>query len=136
MAVTLAGFPAGAATVSNKTGVVLVSKGEGFVPVAGHVELAPGGRVMVNPGGLATITYAANCAVHVGSGYRTVQEAAPCAKGTTEIDFTGRMNQQGPPNQQDDANPFVTGALVVGGGALVLSCVFWWCQSDNKPASP
>lgn len=131
-AVGLAASPVAAATVSNKSGTVLVSKGDGFVPVTGDVELAPGGRVMVNQGGIATITYAAGCAVRVGSGLWTVQTTAPCAPGTTEIDFTGRMNQQGPPTGQGGPDPLVTGAIVLGGAALVISCVAALCQ----PASP
>lgn len=137
LAVALAGFPASAATVSNKAGTVLISDGEGFVPITGDAELAPGARVVVKAGGLATITYAANCTVRVGSGFWTVQESAPCAKGATEIDFTQRMNQQGPPSSifPDQIYPdhLLLGAAVVGG---VVACVVWWCRDHDRPASP
>jgi hypothetical protein len=123
-----------AAVVSNQGGTVLVSKGDGLVPLTANAEVAPGGRVVVQPGGLATITYASNCTVRVGSGFWMVQQAAPCAEGTTEIDFTGRMNQQGPPAPQPgDPDQFVAGAIVIG-GAIAVSCAVWWCR-DN-PASP
>jgi len=87
-----------AASVSNQGGDVLVSRGQGFVPVKALTELAPGGQVLVRPSGLATISYASNCTVRIGTGIWQVQDKAPCADGATEIDFTTRMNQQaGPP---------------------------------------
>jgi hypothetical protein len=125
-----------AAVVSSQGGEVLIGKGDGFVPLAGAAEVAPGARVMVQQGGVATITYAGTCTVRVGPGFWLVQQASPCAEGTTQIDFTTRMNQQAPPGQQvDDIDPLVIGGLIVGGG-VALSCLAWWCQSDNNPASP
>jgi hypothetical protein len=47
---------ANATTVANQGGTVLVSKGEGFTPIANETDLAPGGPLMVKPGGLAKIT--------------------------------------------------------------------------------
>src|SRR5262245_23639729 len=89
----LGSVPARAATVTGQGGTVLVSRGEqGFVPLASAAELAAGGRVFVQPGGSATIVYASGCSVRVGSGFWVVQEQAPCAPGTTEIDLTARMN--------------------------------------------
>jgi hypothetical protein len=88
--------PISAATVSGQDGTVLVNKGDGFIPITSDAELAPGGQIMVQPGGSALITYASNCTIRVGAGrVWTVQEAPPCAEGNTFIDFTGRMNQQG-----------------------------------------
>jgi len=134
-AVFLAYIEGHAATVSLQSGNVLVSKGEqGFVPITGAIELAPGGRIMVQPGGLATISYATGCAVRVGSGFWVVQEIAPCASGTSEIDFATRMNQQAPPADQQD-NQLLVGGIVLGGAAVALTCIFSWCQ-NNKPASP
>jgi hypothetical protein len=86
--------PISAATVSGQEGTVLVNKGDGFIPITSDAELAPGGQIMVQPGGSALITYASNCTIRVGAGrVWTVQEAPPCAEGNTFIDFTGRMNQ-------------------------------------------
>ena len=137
--IELSGFMvAEAATVSNRAGAVLVSRGDkGFQPIVADAEVPPGGRVMVQPGGLATITYADGCTVRVGSGYWVVQEAAPCANGAREIDFTARMNQRGsPPPQYTQDDPLMTG-LIVGGIVAIGTCVFWWCRSDgSKPASP
>ena len=97
------------------------------------VELAPGQQVMVQPGGSAAIAYAGNCIVRVGSGVWHVQPVAPCANGATEIDFTGRMNQETPPTEPTDVTPFVVGGVVVAGGvvaAVVLT------QNKDKAASP
>ena len=127
---------ADAATVSNRGGDVLISKGQGFVPVSGYAELPAGAQVLVRPGGVATISYASTCTVRVGSGVWLVQDKAPCTDGTTEIDFTTRMNQQAPPPPAgDDVDPLLVGAAVVGGGVL-LACVVSWCQGDSRPASP
>lgn len=124
-----------AAVVSSQSGNVLISTGDGFVPLAGPVELQAGGQVMVQPGGLATITYAGNCTVRVGSGVWLVQPAPPC-KEAAVIDFTTRMNQQTPPpNQQQDFDPAAI-AIILGGGVAVATCVFWWCRDHNRPASP
>jgi hypothetical protein len=129
-------FAASAATVSSQGGEVLISKGQGFVPLKSLTEVAPGGQVMVRPGGIATISYASNCRVRVGSGVWLVQDKAPCADGTTEIDFTTRMGQQAPPPPQgDDFDPLIVGGAVVGGG-LLLGRAVSWCQSNNRPASP
>jgi hypothetical protein len=134
-------YVANAATVANQGGTVLVSRGEGFAPIASDTDLAPGGQVMVKPGGLAKITYSNECAVRVGPGVWQVQPAAPCAKGTAEIDFTGRMNDgvvTGP--TEPAAAPamggtwLLIGAAVVGGG-LLIACVADWCRS-SKSSSP
>lgn len=139
-----------AATVSKEGGTVFVSKGQGFAPIAGEAQLVAGNQVMVRPGGIATIAYGSACTVRVGSGVWLVQEKAPCAPGTTVIDFTGRMNQQPPgdppadppgdppadgPGGIDTTTGLVIGGVVIAGGVglgLLLS------SDDNKdrPASP
>ena len=122
---------ADAATVSKRGGAVFISSG--FVTLGADVELAPGQQVMVQPGGSAAIAYAGNCIVRVGSGVWHVQPVAPCANGATEIDFTGRMNQETPPTEPTDVTPFVVGGVVVAGGvvaAVVLT------QNKDKAASP
>jgi hypothetical protein len=140
-------FAANAASVSSQVGTVLVSNGGGFAPLAANGELAPGGRVMVRPGGLALITYAGDCTVRVGSGLWVIQEKSPCAKGVTLIDFTGRMNQQ-PPQQSDeppvdppaDPPPGINPTVLVVGGILVaggIGAALLLGQNDkDKPASP
>jgi hypothetical protein len=65
-AVLCAPYVANAAVVASVTGNVLVSTGDGFARISGATELAPGGRVLVQPGGLAMITYPSDCVVRVG----------------------------------------------------------------------
>jgi len=125
-----------AATVSNQAGTVLVGRDQGFVPISGSVELAPGGRIMVRPGGVATVTYNGSCTVRIGSGFWVVQEASPCTQGKTEIDFTNRMSGGAldPPPPEPRRDYRLIGGLVVGGA--IAACVFWWCRDDDKPVSP
>jgi hypothetical protein len=140
-----------AATVSKEGGTVLISKGEGFAPIAGDAQLIAGNQVMVRPGGMATIAYGAACTVRVGSGVWLVQEKAPCAPGTTMIDFTGRMNQQPPgdPPADPPGDPpadtagggiDTTTGLVIGGvviaGGVGLGLLLSNDSKDDKPASP
>jgi hypothetical protein len=119
-----------AATVSQQAGAVLVNKGSGFSQITSDVELPPGAQVMVQQGGIASITYAGGCAVRVGSGIWTVQPAPPCANGSSVLDFTGRMNQQTPPTSTDGL-PLMASSLIVAGGFVVLGT-----QGSDKPASP
>lgn len=142
--VVLGPVGASAATVSNQGGTILVTKGEGFVPIAGDVEVVPGAQVMVRPGGLATIAYGRGCVVRVGSGVWLVQEETPCTEGIAVIDFTGRMNQGAPPTEPpadppEEPPPGIntTTALLIGGvvaGGIGLAVVL--SQGDDKPASP
>ena len=122
-----------AATVSGPSGTVLINEGNGFQPLTGAADLSAGGRVMVRPGGAATIAYTNNCVVKVGSGVWTVQPTAPCANGQGEIDLTERMNHSGslkdaPYHHHDHA--FLIGGLIVGGGLLV-GCIVSWCHDNG-----
>lgn len=127
---------ANAATVSNRGGEVLVSRGQGFAPIKADAELAPGGQVLVQPGGLATIAYATNCTVRVGSGVWSVQQTAPCAEGTTEIDFTGRMNQAGPGSGLPPPEGDALAALLLATGGAVAAALFFAQNKNDRPASP
>jgi hypothetical protein len=126
-----------AATINPEAGVVLVNKGDGFVPIFGQAQLAPGTQVMVHKDGVATIAYAGDCRVRVGSGLWVVQATTPCTGGKTEIDFTGKMSDgslkddQPPPPPRDPIRP-----IVIGGGIVILSCLVWWCRDHDRPASP
>ena len=134
-------YVADAATVANHGGSVLVSKGDGFSPIANNTDLAPGGQVMVRPGGLAKITYSNECTVRVGPGVWQVQPVAPCANGNAEIDFTGRMNDGVVTVPTEPALApapsgtwLLIGAAVIGGG-LLIACVADWCRT-SKSSSP
>lgn len=130
-AIALLLAPVRAATVSSDGGTVLVSSGEAFVPLAGTTELAAGSRVMVRPGGTATISYD-RCTVRVGSGLWLVQPAAPCAEGTVEIDFSNKMSG-GALDPPPPLPPRFPWHVVVPPVAL---CVFVWCRGGDRPASP
>jgi len=142
-------YIASAATVARVSGDVLVSNGTGFAPVNGDAELASGGRVLVQPGGVAMITYPGDCAVRVGAGIWSVQSTAPCTAGNHQVDFTGRMNDgmevpvSPPPPPPVESGWLTPGtALLIGGGVvaagLLIGCVADWCtgKSSSQPASP
>ncbi len=127
---------ANAATVSGPSDVVFVSQGQGFLPLTSTGEFAPGAQVMVKPGGYAQIAYAGNCIVKVGSGLWTVQPAAPCANGVTEVDLaTDRMNQSAQPLVTSNGGVAVVSTLVGVAVAGVIACVAL-CKNKGKPASP
>jgi hypothetical protein len=139
-AVLSAPYVANAAVVASVSGDVLVSKGDGFAPISSATELAPGGRVLVRPGGLAMITYPSDCAVRVGAGVWQVQPTAPCAPGNHEIDFTNRMNDgmapsAPPPPPREDYTGLWLGAGV-GIFTIGIVCITDWCTEHTKPASP
>src|SRR5262245_42479308 len=127
-----------AATVSGPSGAVLVNEGNGFQPLKGATEVAPGASVMVRPGVVATITYSSSCAVKVGSErVWTIQSQAPCAPGRAEIDLSTRMNQAGPEEGSGiSGGTIALGALALGGGAALVACLVSWCKSEHKHASP
>jgi hypothetical protein len=136
-AILIAPIAGNAATVSERTGAILINQGKGFSPMGSESELPPGTHIMVQPGGSAVIAYAGNCTVRVGSGVWLVQAAPPCASGVTEIDFTGRMNQQGPPGDPPGPNlgDLTTGVLVVG-GAIGVGILVGEAVGKESPSSP
>jgi hypothetical protein len=124
---------ADAATVSKRSGGVLINKGSSFIPLGADAELAPGQQIMVQRGGSASIVYANNCVVRLGSGVWFVQAVSPCTNSTTEIDFTGRMNQATPSTEPTDVTPYVLGGVAVAGGAAAAIVL---TQNKDKAASP
>ena len=131
-AILLGPLSADAATVSKQSGAVLINTGSGFSPILSDAELAPGHQIMVQPGGLASITYANNCVVRVGSGIWLVQATPPCANGATEIDFTTRMNQATDPTPPPGIPPL----LVVGGAVGAVAIIVTLILNKDKSASP
>lgn len=133
-AVTLVS-PAGAATVGDLQGEVLVNVGSGFQPLKGAAsgDIKAGSQIMVRPGGSALITYASNCSVRVPSGVWAVQSAPPCEAGTSVIDFTARMNQAAPPpGNADPTTPLLIGAGLVAAGVGVAIGL----SQNEGPSSP
>lgn len=127
--------PAGAATVGDLQGEVLINEGSGFQPLKGaaNANLKPGSQIMVRPGGSALITYASNCSVRVPSGVWAVQSAPPCEAGTNVIDFTARMNQATPPPENADPTTplLIGGALVAAGVGVAIGL-----SQNEGPSSP
>ncbi len=102
-----------AATVQDISGPVLANEGVGFKRVAGTRPVAPGTRLIANPGGSATIVYDNGCIERVEPGVVvTVKPAGAC--------------------EAPSATPYILGAVVVGAGvALAIGG-----KDDKKPASP
>lgn len=130
-ALIVSSLAANAATVSKQNGSVFVNSGTGFVELKSSAEVAAGQRVMVQPGGSASIAYAGNCTVRVGSGVWMVQPTAPCKDGATEIDFTNRMNQATPPPGPAPGD-VLTGALLLGGG-VGAALLLWQTDKGSSP---
>jgi hypothetical protein len=131
-----------ATTVSGANGAVLVNDGKGFVPLSGSADVAPGSRVMVSPGQVATITYSEGCSVKVGSGrVWVIQQGNPCPNGAREVDLTGRMNDgmgslKDSPAPAESHDGLLIGGAAVVGGSLLIVCVVDWCNQTSKGASP
>jgi hypothetical protein len=113
---------AGAATVDDIQGRILVDRGDGFKRISGPIGARPGTRVMANPGGSATIIYDNGCRELVEPGaVVTVKREGPCQVG--------------------GVSPYVAGAVVIGGGAALAiglsnrSSRTSSSQAD-RPASP
>jgi hypothetical protein len=58
-------------------GDVKISTGHGFHPIVVPTEIAPGGQVMVGPGGAASIAYSASCVVPASPAAITVVASRP-----------------------------------------------------------
>jgi hypothetical protein len=106
-----------AATLDEVQGRILVSRGGGFRPISGPVNLQPGMQVMANPNSSASIVYSNGCRDSVEPGtVVTVKPEGACTLG-------------------DDTSPYALGAIAVGGGAA-LAIGLSRRDRDNKPASP
>ncbi len=136
---------ADAATISPVSGEVLVNKGDGFVAISSGAELAPGGQLMVRPGGVAVISYASGCTVQVGAGrIWVVQDNPPCTEGNRSIDFTGRMNggslKDSPVVEEErryDLGPIIWAGVLAGGiTAIVIGVTHDHDHDHGRPISP
>ena len=100
-AVFLFSYPVSAATVVPLQGAVRVSTEGGFKRLDRPSEVAPLTRVMVAPGGIATIIYADKCQVKV-TGFATVLAKVPCKGEFAQPSYLGFEN--GPPLSEGDAD--------------------------------
>ncbi|HZV20542.1 MAG TPA: hypothetical protein VE986_03255 [Hyphomicrobiales bacterium] len=116
-----------AATVTSESGTVLVNSGGGFVPVMGSVDVPPGTKIMVQPGGMALLTYPNNYTLRIGPGQVWEVQANPPGSeaSPSEGDSTfGQITSQ----LSDNSVLLIAGGVILAGG-LVLAQSF-------KPASP
>jgi hypothetical protein len=80
---------ASAAVVSPMGGDVRISTGQGFHPLAVATEVAPGGQVMVGPGGAASIAYSATCIVSASPAAITVVASRPACDDFPKPSYFG-----------------------------------------------
>ena len=115
---------ADAATLSGIQGRVLVNKGNGFVRAQPGMEIAPGDRVLVQPGGSAQVTYPNGAVGSLQPGGIFTLPATPPPVGAIEAATAG------------GAGGFNT-AMVVGGIA-VLGAGGWliYNATQQDPKSP
>jgi hypothetical protein len=126
-----AGPCAFATTVTAEQGQVLLNTGQGYRLVQGSASVNPGDMIVVNPGGMARITYDDGC----------VTEVRPPAVTAISTQSPCQQQKQSPP--QDDPQGTqdgsgITTTHVLLGTALVGGGVAAWLLLSGKfkPASP
>lgn len=68
-----------AAIVEPGQGNLYISSGQGFYPVNGRIDAEVGSRLMVSPGGSATVLYPDGCTVTIQPGeVTTIAASSPC----------------------------------------------------------
>jgi hypothetical protein len=146
IAAALLTFPSYAATVMPEQGIVLVNHGSGYKNATGPTTVNPGDIVVVNPGGIAWLSYPDGCTVQVAVGsIVTVATTSPCATQGSLTPSQASIPpaegtepsepEEGPdtattaPFNLPDLNVIVPGALL-GGTALAVFL------AQDKQASP
>jgi hypothetical protein len=119
-----------AATVTSIEGPLQVNTGSGFHRVSRTAQVAPGGSVMVGPGGKAEILYSDGCRIPVTPGaVAVVAPVSPCAQGQA---------------YGYDSSPWLGYGLAVGAG-IGIGAAIWSNRGNNnnpvvvvvsQPASP
>lgn len=156
VAILLSSHPVSAVTVVPTHGAVRISSEGGFKPLDQAVEVAPLTRVMVAPGGLATIVYASNCQVKV-TNFATVLAKPPCtgdfaqpsrlgmetgpsiSEADDDYGFTPKVGSRSRPRPADDPCIFDHHTLLVIGGVALAAGATILLLSDgggDAPASP
>jgi hypothetical protein len=71
------------ATVEPVQGELFINHGKGFEKVASKIEVKVGDSLMVNPNGIAKVTYPDGCQANVKPGaVTTIAKLSPCASGS------------------------------------------------------
>jgi hypothetical protein len=125
-----AGPCAFATTVTAEQGQVLLNTGQGYRLVQGSTSVNPGDMIVVNPGGMARITYDDGC----------VTEVRPPAVTAISTQSPCQQQKQSPPQnepQGESQGGISTTHVVLGTAALVGAGVAALLYFGKlKPASP
>jgi hypothetical protein len=137
----LAGSPCWAATIVEPgTGDLTINRGQGFKPAKKGAQVKVGDRVMVGPGGAATVVYDDGCKVDVQPGsVTTIAPLSPCASGSRAEDPSWVCH----PDQTHDCTltPGTTAfwaawLAMIGFTSYEISQNHGQITSTAKPASP
>jgi hypothetical protein len=121
-----------ATTVTAEQGQVLLNSGQGYRLVQGSTNVNPGDMIVVNPGGMARITYDDGCVTEVRPPAVTaISTQSPCQQK--------QSSPQGEPQGEPQSGMggistthVLLGTALVGGGVAA-----WLLLSGKlKPASP
>jgi len=120
------------ATVTPQRGTVFVNPGGGYAQIQAPTEVPAASKVMISPGGSATLTYSPDCSIQIAEGVWSVSEQAPCGGA----DYGWRTTEVVEPAETSGIGPttLVVGGLVVAGGAAAAIALSG--GGDDKPASP
>lgn len=117
-----------ATTVTAEQGQVLLNTGQGYRLVQGSTNVNPGDMIVVNPGGMARITYDDGCVTEVRPPAVTaISSQSPC-----------QQKQSSPEGEPHGGIGGISTTHVVLGTALVGGGVAAWLllSRKDKPASP
>jgi hypothetical protein len=125
-----AGPCAFATTVTAEQGQVLLNTGQGYRLVQGSTSVNAGDMIVVNPGGMARITYDDGC----------VTEVRPPAVTAISTQSPCQQQKQSPPQDEPrgESQGGISTTHVLLGTALVGGGVAAWLLLSGKlkPASP
>jgi hypothetical protein len=110
------------ATLEPVQGELWINHGKGFEKVvASKIEAKVGDSVMVDPGGIAKVTYPDGCQANVKPGaVMTIAPLSPCASGSLAADLTFKAL----PAAVEAPPPFPwVGAAVVVAAGVTIGCL-------------
>ena len=126
-----AGPCAFATSVTAEQGQVLLNTGQGYRLVQGSTNVNPGDMIVVNPGGMARITYDDGCVTEV----RPPAVTAISAQSPCQLKQQNQGSPQGEP--QGETGGITTTHVVLGTATLVGAGVAALLYFGKlKPASP
>src|SRR5262245_40522882 len=121
-----------AAIVTVEQGQVLLNTGQGYQLVQGATKVNPGDIIVVNPGGMARITYDDGCVTEVRPPAVTaISSVSPCQQQQTQ-----GSPQDDPPGEPKGWMGGISTTHVVLGTALVGGGVAAWLLLRGKKPRP